>query len=249
VSTAAETATPLDLVLTTDVDPVQVGDTLQYALRFGNSGAASLLGTQLVLTLPPGTTVTDAGGGTAAAGMVTWSLGTLAAAATGERLVQVHVDTLAPDEPLTRAARALITSGTVVASAVVVTQVQPTAFGLTLGAMPDPVAPAGLVTYQLTVANQGAADAVQVELRMTLPVGVFACNTISDSGTTPDGCVADRDVVWSLGTMSAGTMRAVQAVVQVLGNLPSGTILSTNARVADVAGSRTRAAVTTAVVK
>jgi hypothetical protein len=49
--------------------------------------------------------------------------------------------------------------------------------------------------------------------------------------------------------MAAGAMRTVQAVVQVRGDLPSGTILSTTARVQDAAGSRTRAAVTTAVVK
>jgi uncharacterized repeat protein (TIGR01451 family) len=249
LSTAVQTASPLGLVLTTDADPTQVGDTLEYALRFGNRGATSLVGAQLVLTLPAGTSVVDAGGGTAAGGTITWSLGTLAPAATGERLVQVHVNTLAPDEPLVRVARAVITSGTAEAREGVVTQVQPAAFALGIAATPDPVAPAGLETYQLIVANHGAGDAVQVELRMTLPVGVFACNTLSDGGTTPDSCLADRDVVWSLGTMGAGTMRTVQAVVQIRGDAPSGTILSTSARVADVSGSRTRAGVSVAVVK
>jgi uncharacterized repeat protein (TIGR01451 family) len=248
ISTAAETTRPLGLVLTTDADPVQAGDTLTYALRFGNSGAASLLSTQLVLTLPPGTAVVDAGGGTASGDTVTWSLGTLAAAATGEKMVQVHVDALSPD-PLVRVARAAITSGTATARAGVVTQLQAPVFGLAIGATPDPVAPAGMLTYQLTVKNDGGTDAVQVALRITLPVGVFACGTISDSGATPDGCVADRDVLWNLGTMSAGAMRTVSAVIQVRGDIPSGSILSTGARVEDVAGSRTRAGVTTAVVK
>jgi hypothetical protein len=44
-------------------------------------------------------------------------------------------------------------------------------------------------------------------------------------------------------------MRTVQATIQVRGDIPSGSVLSTGARVEDVAGSRTRAAVTTAVIK
>ena len=116
-------------------------------------------------------------------------------------------------------------------------------------ATPDPVVPAGLLTYQLMVANHGTEDSVQVELRMTLPVGVFSCGTLSDGGQTPEGCLAGRDVVWSLGTMGPGAMRSVQAVVQIRGDVPSGTILSSTARVQDVAGSGARAAVTTAVEK
>src|SRR6185503_1608361 len=77
VDTVVQSAAPLSLVLTTDADPVPPGDDLEYTLRFGNDGANALLSTQLVLTLPVGTTLVDAGGGTAASGAVTWNLGAL----------------------------------------------------------------------------------------------------------------------------------------------------------------------------
>src|SRR5207244_3350602 len=157
--------------------------------RFGNRSANALLATQLALTLPSGVTVVDAGGGTASGHTITWALGTLNATMTGSRQVSVHVDDLGADDPAVRVARGVVTSGTVTATTSVVTEVQASAFRLAVTATPDPVAPAGLVTYQLTVANDGVADAVQVELRMTLPVGVFSCGTISDSGQTPESCL------------------------------------------------------------
>src|SRR6185503_4174316 len=77
VDTVVQSAAPLSLVLTTDADPVPPGDDLEYTLRFGNDGANALLSTQLSLTLPAGTTVVDAGGGSVTSSAVTWSLGAL----------------------------------------------------------------------------------------------------------------------------------------------------------------------------
>jgi len=134
----------------------------------------------------------------------------------------VHVDDLAPDDPLVRVARALITSGSEASRGATGTSVQPPVLGLTMDAAPDPVAPAGMLTYHLTATNHGTGDAVQVELRMTLPVGVFGCGTLSDGGHAPQGCAAGRDVVWTLGTMASQAMRTVQAVVQIRGDVPSG---------------------------
>jgi len=247
LSTSVQAAKPLSLALTTDTDPVQAGGDLTYALRFGNAGATSLTSTQLALVLPPGTSLIDAGGGTMAGDTITWALGTIASMATGVRMVTVHVDDLSPDEPLVRVARAVISSGTTITRAVAVTPVDSTTLGLSMTAQPDPLAPAGLLTYQLTVTNDGADDAVQVELRVTLPVGIFDCGTLSDGATTPQGCAAGRDVVWSLGTIAPGAFRNVQAVIQIRADVPRGTILVTTARVQDVSGSRARTAVTTGV--
>src|SRR5262249_47280737 len=66
---------PLGVALTESADPVVAGDELDYTIRFGNHGTASILGAQLVLTLPPGVTVTNAGGGTPSGDRLTWSLG------------------------------------------------------------------------------------------------------------------------------------------------------------------------------
>ena len=68
MSTAIETVAPLGLALTTGEDVAPVDGELEYVLRYGNAGTDALLGTQLALTLPPGVTLVDAGGGTAVAG-------------------------------------------------------------------------------------------------------------------------------------------------------------------------------------
>src|SRR5439155_7106009 len=110
-----------------------------------------------------------------------------------------------------------------------------------------PVAPAGLLIYRLTASNHGTEDAVQVELRMTLPVGVFACGTRSDGGVDSFPTRRCCDLVWALDTMTAGTSRSVQLAIQIRGDVPTGTILSTAARVEDAAGSRARAGLSTTV--
>ena len=90
VSTIFHTAatSPLGIALTESADPVLTGDELDYTIRFGNHGTAAVLGAQLVLTLPPGVTVLDGGGGTASGDTLTWSLGTLDAGDVGERAVR-----------------------------------------------------------------------------------------------------------------------------------------------------------------
>src|SRR5439155_27357948 len=115
----------------------------------------------------------------------------------GERRVRVHVETLAPDDPLVRVAHAAITSGATAARASVVTQVDASTLGLVMVAEPDPVAPAGLLTFRLIVTDHGATDAEQVQLRLSLPVGVFACGSPSDGGTAPEGCAAGREILWT----------------------------------------------------
>ena len=243
----AQTANALTLALTEDADPVRVGDDLEYVLRFGNDSATALLATQLALTLPAGTSILDAGGGTQGSGAVTWSVGALNAGQAGERRVRVHVDDLAPTDPLVRVARATITSGTVAARASVVAQLGAAALGLVLVAEPDPVVPAGLLTYRLTVTDHGATDADQVQLRLSLPVGVFACAPPSDDGTTPEGCAADRDVLWTIDTLPAGKSRSVQLAIQIRGDPPAGTTLLTAARVEDASGTRARTGLATTV--
>jgi len=90
---AVSTAAPLVLTLDEDGDPVGHGDTLEYALRFGNRSATPQLTTTLALTLPPGTTVLDAGGATVAGGTATWTL-----SAPGMPNVEVTGLTIVPGE-------------------------------------------------------------------------------------------------------------------------------------------------------
>ena len=237
-------ASPLTLGLTQDEDPVQVGDYLEYVARFGNRGAAALLGAQLVVTLAPGTTIVDDGGGTQGAGTVTWSLGALNPGQSGERRLRVSIDDLAPDDPLLRVTSAAISSGATAAHASVVALVQAAApLGLAMSVTPEPVDPSQRITYQLTVTNRGTADSADVKLSMPIPEGVTGgCVRLSDAAQTPNGCFVGREIQWALGTLPAGTSRTVEAIFDPA-SLADGAVFSAVARVVDAAGSRARATV------
>src|SRR5262249_40200594 len=234
---------PLTLGFTEAADPVRIGDQLEYVARFGNAGGAALLNTQLTVTLPPGTTVVDPGGGTPGAGTVTWALGALNPGQTGERPPRVRVDDLGATDPLVRVTRATIASGATAARGSVVTQVQPAApLALVMTVRPEPVDPGQRITYTLTVTNRGAAKSDDVQIRMPIPVGVSGgCPAGPDRGTAPNGCATGFDILWKLGTVPAGTSRTVEAIFDPL-TLADGTIVSDTARVVDAAGSRARAA-------
>jgi len=253
VAAAVDTASPLVLGLDEDADPVGVGDTLEYVVTFGNRSAAALLTTELALTLPPGVTVVDDGGATVTGDTAVWDLGTLNAGAAGERRVSVEIDDLGATDPLVRTARAAVESGVEAARAGAVTQIEAGApLALTIVATPDPVSLSGLLTYTLTVTNNGGTASDGLFLRMPVPLGMYGtsgCNSVSDGGVPPGACAAGRDIVWDLGTLAGGASRSVQFVGQVtVSGLPDGYLIHGTARARDVAGAAARAGVTTSVM-
>jgi uncharacterized repeat protein (TIGR01451 family) len=251
-TTTVTTSSPLVITLNEDLDPIAAGETLEYVLRYGNRSAGPLAATALSLVLPPGVTVLDDGGATVGGGIATWDLGSLAAGAAGEQRLSVSIDDLGAADPLVRVARAVVESGTTAARTGAVTHVEVgSPLSLSLTATPDPVALGQLITYTLTVTNDGAADADGVELRMPVPEGMYGtsgCNSVSDGGIVPANCAAGRDIFWDLGTLAMGADRSVTFVGLVtVSGLPDGTLIRGTARVRDVAGAAARAGVATAV--
>jgi len=85
-------AAGLELGIVDDPDPVAPGALLTYTLTFGNPGNGIVPATVLRATLPPGTVFVGAsGGGSVSGGAVQWSIGPLAAGATGQRQFTVTV--------------------------------------------------------------------------------------------------------------------------------------------------------------
>src|SRR2546426_913218 len=74
VDTPVQEGTPLVLGLTESADPVAAGDTLEYALTFGNRGTTTQLGAELAATLPAGLTAVATDGGVLAGGTGTLAL-------------------------------------------------------------------------------------------------------------------------------------------------------------------------------
>src|SRR5262249_34207270 len=155
---------------------------------------------------------------------------------TGERRLMATVDDLGAGDRLVRLTRAVLQSNAASARASEVTTVASSVgLGLVAIATPDPVGQNEILTYELTVTDRQARDAAGVEVRTQIPSGVSSCQTISDGGTAPNGCLLGRDVVWSLGTIPAGGSRTVSVVytAAALATDPSGTILHATGRAAD----------------
>src|SRR5207244_5220717 len=201
--------TPLLLGLTESADPVAAGDTLEYALTFGNRGTTTQLGAELVVTLPAGLTPMATDGGVLAGDTVTWTLGDLGPGQVGERRLRAMVDDLGSADPLVRVTRALVTSGVMAARASAVTTREPPALGLVMAATPNPGDRGALLTYALTVTNHRAVDASDVQLVVPVPE-VTGCPAVCDAGVFPVNCVVGVGVTWSLGALPAPPSRPVE---------------------------------------
>jgi uncharacterized repeat protein (TIGR01451 family) len=68
------------------------GGVLTYTITFGNAGSGAAQGVEVTDTLPAGTTLVDAGGGTPNGSTITWTVGTLGPNETQTRTVKVLVD-------------------------------------------------------------------------------------------------------------------------------------------------------------
>ena len=68
------------------------GGVLTYTITFGNAGSGAAQGVVVTDTVPAGTTLVDAGGGTLQGSTITWTVGTLGPNETQTRTVKVLVD-------------------------------------------------------------------------------------------------------------------------------------------------------------
>src|SRR5438034_327837 len=92
--TTTVTSAPVLAVSATDApDPVAAGGTITYTLAYSNTGNSGATAVVLSDTVPVNTTFVSAtGGGTLSAGVVTWSIGALAAGGSGSVTLTVRVN-------------------------------------------------------------------------------------------------------------------------------------------------------------
>src|SRR2546428_11396252 len=99
VSTTVSSAPLLSVSKTDSPDPVAAGGNLTYALSYSNTGNANATGVVLTDTVPANTTFVSAtAGGSLASGVVTWSVGNLAAGASGSVQMVVRVKSPLPNK-------------------------------------------------------------------------------------------------------------------------------------------------------
>jgi len=247
ITTSIGSSPSFNLTVTDSPDPVAAGANLTYTVGYTNAGNANATGTVLTAVVPANTTFVSAtAGGTLSAGTVTWSLAVVNAAATGSVQMVVRVTSpLANGATIASGALSIDCAETAAAPGPSITTTVTSAPVLTIGAAdaPDPVQAGANLTYTLTYANNGNADATGVVISDTLPASTTFVS--ATAGGTATGSVA----TWNIGSLVAGASGSVQLVVRVASPLNSGTTLShgtysiDSTQTAPVAG----AAVTTAV--
>jgi uncharacterized repeat protein (TIGR01451 family) len=230
------TAPTLMLSVEESQEPVAPGGPLTYTLVFANRGTSHALGVVLDVTLPDGVSFAGASdGGTLAGGVVSWTLGTVNAGESGRRYLAVQVDAGVASGTVLLAEAEIRDAGPPVRSAraAETTAVSPaTSLRLEKTAFPDPAQPGELLTYTITVANQGAAALTGVVLTDEVPAGVSLSQSNTEGGTCPSGiCGSGALVAWDLGTLAPGQSVTRRVRMGVSGVAADGAIILNNAKV------------------
>ncbi len=239
---AAPAAATLSVAAELNPDPAQPSENLDAQVTVSSLGGASgSLVLRLLWPAAMGIQVPSTSGGGSCPGscdpgeLLTWNLGALDAGAS----TTVGFAELLPSNAASGTvipfqfelledgvSRALFTKNVTVAA--------DSPLELAIDPLADPVAPGGLLTYELTFGNAGTAAAEAATLRLPLPAGsVF----LGGGGILEDG-----EVRFDLGDLPPGAWgrRRVELFAP---NLPAGSLLAPGAAeiVATVAGQPRRA--------
>jgi hypothetical protein len=245
----ADASAELDLELVDGPDPVSGGEALSYTVAFGNRAAAATApGAQLALALPDGATFVSASdGGVHAAGVVTWTLGSLQAGRSGTRRVITTAPAGAEDGAVLEASAYLRDASAPPQEAWsgAVTRVRAASpVALEAVAVPDPVRPGEALGIELVVANRGNATLFDAFAELVVPDGVDSFDepfAIGDqplciAGFNNGVCDAAERLTWTLGDLEPGTTRTLRVPPLAGAALPDGTLLGWKASLEAIAG-------------
>jgi len=206
---------------------VDAGDTITYSLTVSNNGKAAAKDVVVKDPVPEGLELVEnsiSDGGTAKDGVITWNLGTLSAGASKSVTFKVTVPKVTeattwinaasttysnredPEDPIPSNE---VESKTDVPHLVIEKEQQKGEGDLTKDLME--VNGGDVVTYYVTVTNDGNAEAKDVKVTDTVPEGLnLVDGSISDKGTVKNGVIT-----WKLGNLAKGEKRPVSFKVNV----------------------------------
>ena len=190
------------------------GDTVTYQISVTNDGPDAATNVSLTDLLPAGLTAT-ANNGTGVVGGAydassgLWSIGTLASGATATLTLEGTVDVGEGGNTITNITTAATgdqvdpsTVGDDLDESVVVNDAADLITVKTLTSGDSTPAEGDLVTYEITVVNNGAAQATNVSLTDLLPAGLTAT---ANNGTGVLGGAYDAATgLWTIGTLDSG---------------------------------------------
>jgi len=162
---------PLNLSKTDNVDPVQNGNNLTYTICYDNTiNQFDVTQTLITDDVPAGTTFVSAtGGGTLAAGTVTWDIGTVQAGAV-QACVQMTVNVAAPPETTSLVNSATISGLVGNEIPVQTTQTETTLVGITLEELFQGLGEGELCANLIPVGGPHAAWALAIVPLMLLGI-------------------------------------------------------------------------------
>ena len=173
--------------------------TVTFTLSYTNSGVGGALAATLTDTLPAGTTFVSAtGGGTNAAGVVTWNLGDLAAGAVGTVTVTVTLNSFGTYKNDASMAYTVGLNTKTVTSNITSTVYSGAEPQLTLTATAPASTTQPGVTFGISYDNTGTGAAQNVTISDTLPPG--ATFVSASNG----GVLVGNTVTWTVGSVAAG---------------------------------------------
>jgi uncharacterized repeat protein (TIGR01451 family) len=184
----------LHLVKESNVDTIQPGDTLTYTIWYSNTGNAPATGVVITDTLPP--ELRDSQDGQ----QQVWNVDTVNIDSPYSiTLVVTAADVITDLAHLTN----LVTMSSAEGAALTATRtitVQAPELDVHKTVSPSTVKANQLVTYTITVANNGHAAAHQVRITDTLPISIVHSSVISSTspGVVPDGgATSPPTYVWT----------------------------------------------------
>ena len=223
---------PADLSVTmSDVpDTVLVGNTLAYTVTVQNRGPSNANGVVASATLPPGVVFTsatpDQGGCNQKLGTVTCDLGAIDSGA-GAR-VTIAVTPVAPtggttiNNTVSVAANETDSDNSNNSATLSTSVVRNSDIFVTTRAAPDPVRVGDVLTYAVTVTNNGPSQSTGVVLSIALPPGTSFGSAVASQGN----CAQVLDTVTcALGALDSGASATV-AVSVVLPAAAGGTTVT-----------------------
>ena len=198
---------------------VEAGAEMRYQINYGNTGNMAAANVVIVDAIPENTTyvagsATNGGVYDEQAKTVTWNIASLAAKTSDSVSFTVRVKKpLANGTKITNAAYSIQSAQTAKQNGQpkeTTVQSLPV-FELTKTGTPNPVVIGKELTYELTVVNNGNADATGVVIRDTVPAGTtYKTGSASDGGTESGGVIT-----WNLDGLAMGATKKVTFTVVV----------------------------------
>ena len=228
-------------------NPVAADGMLVYTFGYTNSGSDTAAGVTITEALPANVTFQTASAGGAYAStsnQVTWTIGSIAAGASGSVTVTVLVASpIANGTVLTDAASLAASNAATLLANSTVTVTSAPVLTLTETGAPNPVAAGAQLVYTLAYGNAGTDTAAAATIVAPLPASsTFVSAT--GGGTYDAGA---NQVTFSLGSVAAGINGSVTFTVQIASPLANGTNLAASATLSATGVSSALAMATTTV--